>query len=109
MAKRKNESQSSVVNNHWSPATCATDLSKLTSFVMASWCLKAVFIRAKATVLVLPVFGIDRVTTVWDSWCNDDSRPIDTSPADRKKVTSFEGPAMPTNLGLISSPRCCSV
>ncbi len=89
MAKRKNESQSSMVNNHWSPATCATDLSKLTSFVMASWCLKAVFIRAKATVLVLPVFGIDRVTTVWDSWCDDDSRPIDTSPADSKKSHVF--------------------
>ncbi len=101
MAKRKNESQSSMVNNHWSPATCATDLSKLTSSVMASWCLKAVFIRAKATVLVLPVFGIAGVTTILVR-----STLLQQT---AKKVTSLQGPAMPTNLGLISSPRCCSV
>jgi len=28
-------------------------------------------------------------TRVWDSWCNDDSRPIDTSPADSKKSHVF--------------------
>ena len=42
-------------------------------------------ISASGRLLVLAVFGIVLVATVWDRWCNDDSRPIDTSPADLKK------------------------
>jgi hypothetical protein len=42
-------------------------------------------ISASGRLLVLAVFGIVLVATVWDHWCNDDSRPIDTSPADLKK------------------------